>query len=98
MKLDEIGKEISLVSIRAKARAITDPNANVEAHEYEIAKIFSFSPESREDDDFSISLITRVYDRIKTKETDVNVVKEVEEWANKKGYNLHELIKELNSK
>lgn len=72
-------KEALKMIYKMKADMITDHRDKVELHEWEIVKLFSYNPENLIDDEFTLNLIDRVYNRIHTKEMDLAIVENVKE-------------------
>lgn len=64
---------------KMKAEAITNRKEMVELHEYEVAKLFSYNPENLMEDEFILNTIDRVYNRIKTSESDSLIVEKVKQ-------------------
>ena len=87
-----IGKALHGFILLKKAseivQAYNDNEGVVELHEMEIAQLFTLSYRQFNEDEFSIDLIIRVYDRIQNEERHNRIIQAVKEWTAKKKIDL----------
>lgn len=86
-----IGKALHGFILLKKASEIVQAykdNECVELHEMEIAQLFTLSYRQLNEDEFSIDLIIRVYDRIQNEERHNRIIQAVKEWTAEKKIDL----------
>ncbi|MBG9693186.1 hypothetical protein ABD91_20820 [Lysinibacillus sphaericus] len=86
-----IGKALHGFILLKKASEIVQAykdNEGVELHEMEIAQLFTLSYRQLNEDEFSIDLIIRVYDRIQNEERHNRIIQAVKEWTAEKKIDL----------
>ncbi|MFY0516483.1 hypothetical protein ACOMCU_01440 [Lysinibacillus sp. UGB7] len=97
-EFNDIGKALHGFILLKKASEIVQAykdNEGIEFHEMEIAQLFTLSYRQFNEDEFSIDLIIRVYDRIQNEERHNRIIQAVKEWTAEKKIDLDSFLEIL---